>query len=143
MTNDISKLANMMIEVEGGERCPLAFHIHLKEMAEAIKELQDQVKPLALTEAVKWHGQVYLGYEITKKAGGGRYNYDHIPQVMELRAELKEREKLHQHAYKNMNHGIYLNEQTGELYEPAQYIQNEDTIQIKLSKLEHQDTQHD
>ena len=46
MTNDISKLANMMIEVEGGERCPLAFHIHLKEMAEAIKELQDQVKPL-------------------------------------------------------------------------------------------------
>ena len=125
-----------MISVEGGNYCPLQFHIELKEMAEAIKELQDQVKPLALTEAVKWHGQVYLGYEITKKAGGGRYNYDHIPQVMELRAELKEREKLHQHAYKNMNHGIYLNEQTGEVYEPAQYIQNEDTIQIKLSKWE-------
>lgn len=123
-----------MLNVGEGNYCPLQFHIELKELADAIKEFQDQIKPLALVEASKWHGQVYCGYEITKKAGGGRYNYDHIPQVMELRAELKEREKLHQHAYKNMNHGIYLNEQTGEVYEPAQYIQNEDTIQIKLAK---------
>jgi hypothetical protein len=103
-------------------------------LADTIKNFQDQVKPLALTEAGKWHGQVYHGYEITRKAGGGRYNYDHIPQVMELRAELKEREKLHQHAYKQMNLGIFLNEQTGEVYEPAQYLQNEDTIMLKAVK---------
>jgi len=120
--------------VEGGERCPLAFHIHLKEMAEAIKELQDQVKPLALKEAGKWHGQVYCGYEITKKAGSGRYTYDHIPQIVELKNQLKEREKMHQSAYKTMNQGLFLNEQTGEVYEPAQYHANEDVIQIKLAK---------
>jgi hypothetical protein len=133
MTNDISKLANMMIEVEGGERCPLAFHIHLKEMAEAIKELQDQVKPLALVEAVKWHGQVYLGYEITKKAGGGRYNYDHISEIMELKNQVKELEKQAQYAYKTTTQGLLISAD-GELITPAQYIQNEDTIQIKLSK---------
>ena len=133
MTNDISKLANMMIEVEGGERCPLAFHIHLKEMAEAIKELQDQVKPLALTEAGKWHGQVYLGYEITKKAGGGRYNYDHIPEIIELKNQVKELEKQAQYAYKTTTQGLLISAD-GELITPAQYIQNEDTIQIKLSK---------
>ena len=133
MTNDISKLANMMIEVEGGERCPLAFHIHLKEMAEAIKELQDQVKPLALTEAGKWHGQVYLGYEITKKAGGGRYNYDHIPEIIELKNQVKELEKQAQYAYKTTNQGLLISAD-GELITPAHYIQNEDTIQIKLSK---------
>jgi hypothetical protein len=53
---------------------------------------------------------------------------------MELRAELKEREKLHQHAYKQMNLGIFLNEQTGEVYEPAKYLQNEDTIMLKAVK---------
>jgi hypothetical protein len=133
MTNDISKLANMMIEVEGGERCPLAFHIHLKEMAEAIKELQDQVKPLALTEAAKWHGQVYCGYEITKKAGGGRYNYDHIPEIIELKNQVKELEKQAQYAYKTTTQGLLISAD-GELITPAQYIQNEDTIQIKLAK---------
>ena len=133
MTNDISKLANMMIEVEGGERCPLAFHIHLKEMAEAIKEFQDQVKPLALTEASKWHGQVYLGYEITKKAGGGRYNYDHIPEIIELKNQVKELEKQAQYAYKTTAQGLLISAD-GELITPAQYIQNDDTIQIKLAK---------
>ena len=133
MTNDISKLANMMIEVEGGERCPLAFHIHLKEMAEAIKEFQDQVKPLALTEASKWHGQVYLGYEITKKAGGGRYNYDHIPEIIELKNQVKELEKQDQYSYKTTTQGLLISAD-GELITPAQYIQNDDTIQIKLSK---------
>jgi hypothetical protein len=134
MKHMIDKLAEIMINVDGGTYCPLAFHIHLKELADGIKELQDQVKPLALTEAGKWHGQVYLGYDITKKAGSGRYTYDHIPQVMELKSELKERERMHQLAYKNMNHGIYLNEQTGEVYEPAQYHANEDVILIKLAK---------
>ena len=133
MTNDISKLANMMIEVEGGERCPLAFHIHLKEMAEAIKEFQDQVKPLALTEASKWHGQVYLGYEITKKAGGGRYNYDHIPEIIELKNQVKELEKQAQYAYKTTTQGLLISAD-GELITPAQYSQNDDTIQIKLAK---------
>jgi hypothetical protein len=133
MTNDISKLANMMIEVEGGERCPLAFHIHLKEMAEAIKEFQDQVKPLALTEASKWHGQVYLGYEITKKSGGGRYNYDHIPEIIELKNQVKELEKQAQYAYKTTTQGLLISAD-GELITPAQYIQNDDTIQIKLCK---------
>lgn len=133
MTNDISKLANMMIEVEGGERCPLAFHIHLKEMAEAIKEFQDQVNPLALTEASKWHGQVYLGYEITKKAGGGRYNYDHIPEIIELKNQVKELEKQAQYAYKTTTQGLLISAD-GELITPAQYIQNDDTIQIKLAK---------
>ena len=123
-----------MISVEGGNYCPLQFHIELKEMAEAIKEFQDQVKPLALAEAGKWHGQVYLGYDITKKAGSGRYTYDHIPQIVELKNQLKEREKMHQAAYKTMNQGLFLNEQTGEVYEPAQYHANEDVIQIKLAK---------
>jgi hypothetical protein len=131
MKKMIEQLSDTMLEIGGGNYCPLQFHIELKELADTIKNFQDQVKPLALTEAGKWHGQVYHGYEITRKAGGGRYNYDHIPQVMQLRGELKEREKLHQHAYKNMNHGIYLNEQTGEVYEPAQYLQNEDTIMLK------------
>ncbi len=133
MTNDISKLANMMIEVEGGNQCPLAFHIHLKEMADAIKEFQDQVKPLALSEASKWHGQVYCGYEITKKAGGGRYNYDHIPEIIELKNQVKDLEKQAQYAYKTTTQGLLISAD-GELITPAQYIQNEDTIQIKLAK---------
>jgi hypothetical protein len=134
MKKMIEQLSDTMLEIGGGNYCPLQFHIELKEWADTIKNFQDQVKPLALTEAGKWHGQVYHGYEITRKVGGGRYNYDHIPQVMELRAELKEREKLHQHAYKQMNLGIFLNEQTGEVYEPAKYLQNEDTIMLKAVK---------
>ena len=122
-----------MLSVGEGNYCPLQFHIELKALADAIKEFQDQVKPLALTEASKWHGQVYCGYEITKKAGGGRYNYDHIPEIIELKNQVKELEKQAQYAYKTTTQGLLISAD-GELITPAQYIQNEDTIQIKLAK---------
>ena len=97
-----------MLNVGEGNYCPLQFHIELKELADAIKEFQDQIKPLALVEASKWHGQVYCGYEITKKAGGGRYNYDHIPEIMELKNQVKELEKQAQYAYKTTNQGLLI-----------------------------------
>jgi hypothetical protein len=134
MKKMIEQLSDTMLEIGGGNYCPLQFHIELKELADTIKNFQDQVKPLALTEAGKWHGQVYHGYEITRKAGGGRYNYDHIERIQILKSQLKEWERIHQVAYKTMNQGIYLNEHTGEVYEPAHYIQNEDTIMLKAVK---------
>ena len=133
MTKTIEQLADTMLSVGEGNYCPLQFHIELKALADAIKEFQDQVKPLALTEASKWHGQVYLGYEITKKAGGGRYNYDHIPEIIELKNQVKELEKQAQYAYKTTTQGLLISAD-GELITPAQYIQNDDTIHIKLSK---------
>lgn len=129
----IETLSDTMLEVGGGNYCPLQFHIELKALADAIKEFQDQIKPLALVEASKWHGQVYCGYEITKKAGGGRYNYDHIPEIMELKNQVKELEKQAQNAYKTSSQGLLISAD-GELITPAQYIQNEDTIQLKLAK---------
>ena len=133
MTKTIEQLADTMLSVGEGNYCPLQFHIELKALSDAIKEFQDQVKPLALTEASKWHGQVYLGYEITKKAGGGRYNYDHIPEIIELKNQVKELEKQAQYAYKTTTQGLLISAD-GELITPAQYIQNDDTIQIKLAK---------
>lgn len=133
MTKTIEHLADVMLSVGEGNYCPLQFHIELKALADAIKEFQDQIKPLALVEASKWHGQVYCGYEITKKAGGGRYNYDHIPEIMELKNQVKELEKQAQNAYKTSSQGLLISAD-GELITPAQYIQNEDTIQLKLAK---------
>ena len=126
-------LSEKMIEVEGGNKCPLAFYIELKEITDLVKDLMDQIKPTALTEASKWHGQVYCGYEIIKKAGGGRYNYDHIPEIIELKNQVKELEKQAQYALKTINNGLLITAD-GELITPAQYIQNDDTIQIKLVK---------
>ena len=126
-------LSEKMIEVEGGNKCPLAFYIELKEITDLLKDLMDQIKPTALTEASKWHGQVYCGYEIIKKAGGGRYNYDHIPEIIELKNQVKELEKQAQYALKTINNGLLITAD-GELITPAQYIQNDDTIQIKLVK---------
>lgn len=133
MTKTIEHLADTMLMVGEGNYCPLQFHIELKALADAIKEFQDQIKPLALNEASKWHGQVYCGYEITKKAGGGRYNYDHIPEIIGLRNQVKELEKQAQYAYKTSSQGLLISAD-GELITPAQYIQNEDTIQLKLAK---------
>lgn len=133
MTKTIEHLADTMLSVGEGNYCPFQFHIELKALADAIKEFQDQIKPLALVEASKWHGQVYCGYEITKKAGGGRYNYDHIPEIIELKNQVKELEKQAQNAYKTSSQGLLITAD-GELITPAQYIQNEDTIQLKLAK---------
>ena len=74
-----------------------------------------------------------MGYEITKKAGGGRDNYDHIPEIIELKNQVKELEKQAQYAYKTTTQGLLISAD-GELITPAQYIQNDDTIQIKLAK---------
>jgi hypothetical protein len=65
---------------------------------------------------------------------GGRYSYDHIPQIVALKNELKEREKLHQLAYKNMHQGLFINEITGEVYEPAVFKPSESYVKLIKAK---------
>jgi hypothetical protein len=102
--------------VENGNLNPLDLKIALKRLSELIEGVDSQIKPLVQQEARKWHLQDYGGYRIEYMESGGRYSYDHIPQIVALKNELKEREKLHQLAYKNMNQGLFINEITGEVY---------------------------
>jgi hypothetical protein len=120
--------------VENGNLNPLDLKIALKRLSELIEGVDSQIKPLVQQEARKWHLQDYNGYRIEYMESGGRYSYDHIPEIVTLKNELKEREKLHQLAYKNMNQGLFINEVTGEVYEPAVFKPSESYVKLIKSK---------
>lgn len=120
-----------MDKVRNGEESPLDAYIELKALAEYVKDCLDEIKDQAITEGEKYKGQTYKGFQIDVRSVGGKYSYDHIAEWVALKEKIKEVEKFHQAAYKNRNQGFFLNEHTGEIYEPAAYKEGPTTLIFK------------
>jgi hypothetical protein len=104
----------------------------LKNLEALCKELKDQIQPDALHEADAFKGQIYHGYQIDVREVGGRYTYDHIDEISDLKARLKDLEKSAQLSYKmSANGSIMMNEQTGEVTSPAHYKGGSTAIILK------------
>lgn len=120
-----------MDKVRGGEESPLDAYIELKALADYVQDCLNEIKDQAITEGEKFKGQTYKGFQIDVRSVGGKYSYDHIAEWVELKEKIKEVEKFHQAAYKNRNQGFFLNEHTGEIYEPAAYKEGPTTLIFK------------
>jgi hypothetical protein len=122
---------NILQQVRDGELSPLDAYIELKSIVEACEDGLKEIKDLALIEAEKFKGQQYKGFTIDVRSAGGRYTYDHLPEWVSLKEKMKDIEKMSQAAFKNRNQGFFLNEHTGEIYEPASYREGTTTIYFK------------
>ena len=128
---DITKIVEQVL---GGEISPLDTYIELKTLEKEIADALTKIKDEALLEAQKYNGADYKGFRIEVRDGGGRYNYEHIEQWNALKEQIKEVERMAQLSYKNQHSGYFMNELTGEIFEPARYTFSSPSILFKVIK---------
>lgn len=106
-------------------------YIDLKEVESALNDALNALKECAMDEAIRYNGQQHRGYEIKVGSFGGRYSYDHIPEYVELKEQLKAMESSYQDAFKQYEKGLQIVTDDGELMPVANYKPNAVSIQLK------------
>ena len=117
--------------VKDGDIDALSVHIMFKHLKSKIEQIESIISEEVMNLAIMYDKQQYNGYLIEVRRGGGRYNYDHIPEIVDLKERLKEKEKESQVAYKQSVNNKILLSNDGELISPATYIANKDSVVLK------------
>lgn len=119
-----------------GEINELEAFIKLSEIEKFAKIAKEEVSEAAITEIRKFDSKTVkeYGYEITASSGG-RYNYKHIPEWLDLSNKLKAIEKKAQQGY-IMTKATGATDNlidvvTGELLPVAEYLPSKMSIKLK------------
>lgn len=129
-------LAQMSKDVALGQALPIDLLLVLKQVKELIDEIETTHADDFVKAANLYNKQVYEGYTIEVRTGGGRYNYDHIPEIMSISEQLKELQAKAQSSYRIALTNISAVSEDGELITPAKFIPSKDSIIVKKKKLE-------
>ena len=106
--------------------------IHLKYMEKVAKEAYSGITEYAIVSAEKYEGSkgILDSAKFQVKAGG-RYDYSHIEEWVNKKAELKIIEERAKQAYDMQLKGMTrADEQTGDVDEPAKYKSNATAVAI-------------
>ena len=132
MSNNIIETINTTLyNAIQGNISPFDTYIGLKEVENALNDAINALKEAAMDEAIRYNGQQHRGYEIKVGSVGGRYSYDHIPEYIQLKEQLKQMEGNYQDAFKQYEKGLQLVTDDGELIPAANYKPNAVSIQLK------------
>jgi len=129
-------LSQMSKDVALGQALAIDLLLVLKQVKEQIEEIETTHAEDFVKAANLYNKQTYDGYNIEVRTGGGRYNYDHIPEIVNLNEQLKELQAKAQSSYRIALTSISAVSEDGELIVPAKFIHSKDSIIIKKKKLE-------
>ena len=80
-----SSLQEEVDAVLNGEANPLELAVKLAAIENAIKEAKEQIKEVALEEIEKYENNTFKNDKfLISKSSGGRYNYKHIQEWVDL-----------------------------------------------------------
>lgn len=119
-------------DVTAGNKEALPAFIDLKKYADDLAQYLEALKEKAVEEFNGSYGgreQVINGATVSKHSGG-RYIYKDVPGWKAMKDKLTLMEKSAQLAYKAG--GECIDEETGEVIVPAQYIPNKESITVKF-----------
>jgi hypothetical protein len=132
MSNNIIETINQTLyNALQGNISAFDTYIDFKEIESALNDAISNLKDAAMDEAMRYNNQQHRGYAIKVASVGGRYSYDHIPEYLELKEQLKAMEGNYQDAYKQYEKGLQLVTEDGELMPIANYKPNAISIQLK------------
>lgn len=134
-TNIKSELKQMSSDVWSGQAVPVDLMIALKEIKEVIDDIETFHQDVFRKQAEMYNKQEYSGYLFEVRTGGGRYNYDHIPEIVSLTERLKELQQKAQSSYKVSMSGMNTVSDDGELIAPAKFVPSKDSIIIKKKSI--------
>ena len=123
-------------QVEAGEINPLNAYIEIYRLEKQIKAAKEIIQQKAIDEAAKYPEKTFqfMGFEIQKKSGAGRWKFDHLTDWQAKANEIKEIEEKHKQAFKMWEKGDTYITEGGEIVEPAVYMPGADTIALKEIK---------
>ena len=126
-------IAQRVADALDGNENPLDVFMELRGLEDDVKFGFDLIRESAMAEAEKFKGQEYNGYLVNVQSSG-RYSYDHIPEYVALKTQMKEMEKRYQESYKLSERMIAMVDDNGEQIPPASYKSTSPAIQLKLKK---------
>lgn len=126
-------IAQRVADALDGNVNPLDVFMELRKLEDDVKFGFDLIRESAMVEAEKFKGQEYNGYLVNVQSSG-RYSYDHIPEYVALKTQMKEMEKRYQESYKLSERMIAMVDDNGEQIPPASYKSTSPAIQLKLKK---------
>lgn len=130
----INELTRLYQTWEGGHIDALAAYIAFDLIAKAAEDFKNLLKDNALAEADKWGEKTfsYMGVEVQKKAGPGRWDFKGVKAWAEAKANLSAIEEAAKAAaLMQTKFGAQAVTEDGELIEGARYTAGKDTLAIK------------
>ena len=124
-------LGQMSKDVALGQALPMDLLLVLKQVKELIDDIELTHADDFNKAAIFYNKQVYDGYNIEVRTGGGRYNYDHIPEIVSLSEQIKELQAKAQSSYRIALTSLSAVSEDGELITPAKFIPSKDSIIVK------------
>jgi hypothetical protein len=127
----LSELRMMHNDVNLGYSEPLELLIALKQIQDTIDKISSDLNEDFLKSANQYNKQEFNGYVVEVRTGGGRYEYDHIPEYVELSARLKAIQDVAKQSYRLSlsNNGMISEE--GEIMMSAKFVPYKDSIVLK------------
>lgn len=126
----------MSKDVHLGSALPIDLLLVLKQIKEVIDEIEEQHSDDFSKAAQLYNKQEYNGYTIEVRTGGGRYNYDHIQEIVNLNEQIKELQAKAQSSYRIALTSLSAISIDGELIIPAKFIPSKDSIIVKKKKIQ-------
>lgn len=113
----------------------LTFNLLKKQLDWAEKQIKDAVIASAELNNLNKEPHIIGNYKLSMREGGGRWSFEHIAEWNKLIERKKNIEDRHKHAYRNHMKGIAaVDEETGEIIEPAVFKHNGPSIVILKNK---------
>ena len=133
-TQVLGELRQMQKDVVLGYSEALELYIALKQIEDTIENIKSDLNEDFINQANKFNGQAYGGYTVEVRTGGGRYEYDHIPEYIELSTRLKNIQESAKTSYRlSLTHNGMISED-GELMTSAKFVPYKDSIVLKKKK---------
>jgi hypothetical protein len=129
---ELEQDAQTIVEmVKSGQVNPLEAQIFLKTLVKNATDAINQINEDVMIEFGKHGGKSvqFKGHEF-KLTSGGRYEFKHIAEWSEKKAELEAIEEKAKAAYQNASKGLQVVSNDGEIIEAAIYKANKESVSV-------------
>ena len=128
-----NEVAHLLTEVEEGNLNALDVYAMLKQSKNLFDESIRQIEPLAQSFAELYTEKTFnqSGYTFEKRNGSTRYSYNHIPEIFELKQQLKYAEAKYKHAFLSKQKGLLTASEDGEELVMPKVSYTKDSLIVK------------
>lgn len=127
------EVSSLLDKVENGDERALRVYANLKRCKDLFDEASKQIEPLALNEASEYAEKQFTeaGISFEKRNGSRRFSFTHIPQVKELKSQLKDIEEKSKQAFIAKEKGMLTADENGEEIPLPKVTYTKDVLIVK------------
>lgn len=127
------EVAQLLTEVEEGNTQALQTYANFKRAKDLFDQASKQIEPLAMDEASNYAEKTFseAGFTFEKRNGSTRYSFNHIPEVVKLKEQIKEIETKSKQAFIAQQKGLLTADTNGEEIPLPKVSYTKDSLIVK------------